>query len=379
VVGAALGVEEFVLLALVALALGGCGAVSARLRARRVRRSLTVEVEVSVPETFVGDVVLARVVLSTRDGALAPLRVDDPAGRWVLSHPGLGGRPVAATGTRRAGPVGRPPSRTSTVGLGGVRPDRPAVLAVPVPTQRRGVRSLEGLRVWCDDLFGLFMVPAGTVPAARLLVCPAPAPAPTPAPAPESARPEAARRRGGSRPLVTAAGAVGRQAGDELDRLRPYVPGDRLARLHWQALARTGDLVVREFSAAGGGRIALLVDVRPGADEALFDAAMEAAAGIGTAALSAGTAVELCTSAGERLDIAPGASGVGTLLRALALLGPAVSRRGAALRRGADAPSDALWATDNQADAGQVLVTTRPGDRVLPQALSRRTSVVVVR
>jgi uncharacterized protein (DUF58 family) len=366
VVGGAFGVEEFVLLALAAGVVVAWGALTVRWRARRLRGELEVVVDVPVPEAGVGDTVVARVVLSGAGRALPPLRLEDPRGRWVLSHPGLGGRPVAEPSS--PSPSGPRPGRA--VALGGIRPTRPVELAVAVPTDRRGVRTLEGVSVFCDDPFGLFLLNVATVPAARLLVCPRPG---------RAGGPPEGRRGGGSRRTPEVRGPASKPAGDELDRLRPYVPGDRLSRLHWQALARSGDLIVREFGAGDLGRIALLLDVRPGADAALFEAAVEEVAAIGLGALVAGSAVELCTSAGERLDVPPGASGPATLLRALAMVGPALPARQAQLRWGEDAAPDALWATDNVADAGQVLVTARPGDRVLPEALSPRTSVVVVR
>jgi hypothetical protein len=366
VVGAALGVEEFVLLSLAAVVLAAWGAIAVRWRARLARVRLTAHVAVPVSEARVGDTVVARLVLAGGGRRLPPLRVQDPAGCWALTHPGLGGRPVA-----QVGPAPRPgPRAARPLAMPGVHPAHPVELALPVPTGRRGVLTLRDLTVFCDDPFGLFLLPIATVAPARLLVCPQPAS--------RRAIPDG-RRGGGTRRVPEVHGQASRPAGDELDRLRPYVPGDRLSRLHWQALARSGDLVVREFTTGDLGRITLLLDVRPGADPVLFEAAVQEVAAIGMRALAAGSAIELCTSAGERLEVAPGASGASALLRALAMVGPALPARQAQLRWGEGRTPDALWATDNVADAGQVLVTARSGDGVLPDALSPRTSVVVVR
>ena len=52
-------------------------------------------------------------------------------------------------------------------------------------------------------------------------------------------------------PRGSAAGVRARRAagaGSELHQLRPYVPGDPLARIDWKATARLGDLVSRELS-----------------------------------------------------------------------------------------------------------------------------------
>jgi uncharacterized protein (DUF58 family) len=369
VTGAAVGVEEFVLLALAGVALLALGALSVRWRARQARRALRLALSVPVPEASVGDVVRAQLVLSACGSAVPPLRVDDPAGCWSVSHPGLGGRPegAAALPPPASGAGSRP------LALPGVRVGAHVTLALDVPTAERGVVTITGPAVRCEDPFGLFTLAVGEGPAGRLLVCPLPAVG--------GVGPAGRSRAPGARPgaFAPVASPV-RQAGDELDSLRPYVPGDRLTRLHWQALARTGDLVVREFTAGDTGRLAVLVDVRPGVDPALLEAAISAAAGLGVRALAAGTAVELCTSAGERLAVAPGTAGQRALLRALAMVGPSVPRRDDAARWRAYDNAGAVWATDNLADAGQVLVTPRPDDDgVLPEALSSRTSVMVVR
>ncbi len=57
--------------------------------------------------------------------------------------------------------------------------------------------------------------------------------------------------RAGTRPRGLAGGARPRRvggAGAELRQLRPYLPGDPLARIDWKATARTGALITREFS-----------------------------------------------------------------------------------------------------------------------------------
>jgi uncharacterized protein (DUF58 family) len=369
VTGATLGVEEFVLLALAGVTLLALGALSVRWRARQARRALGMALYVPVPEASVGDVVRAQLAVSACGSAVPPLRVDDPAGCWSVSHPGLGGRPDEA-GARRPRASG---ARARPLALPGVRAGARITVACTVPTAERGVVNLTGPAVRCEDPFGLFSLPVGEAPPGRLLVCPVPADGVTGPPG-RSRTPGA--RPGAFAPVTPPV----RQAGDELDSLRPYVPGDRLTRLHWQALARTGDLVVREFTAGDTGRLAVLVDVRPGVDPALLEAAISAAAGLGVRALAAGTAVELCTSAGERLAVAPGRACQRALLRALAMVGPSVPRRDDAARWRAYDSAGALWATDNLADAGQVLVTPRSADDgVLPAALSSRTTVMVIR
>jgi len=325
-------------------------------------------VEVPVREASVGDRVCARLVLRSEGRGLSRLRIEDPAACWSVTHPGLGGRPSAPA-------EGHPDSspRPRTLPVRDVRSGSPVTVAVPVDGSCRGVAVMRGPRAWCEDPFGLFASEVGEGPGARLIVLPVP----------RSPSAGAHRALGGpgTRPAMARvpAGAP-RLAGDELDRLRPYVPGDRLTRLHWQALARTGDLVVREFTTGETGRLTILVDVRPGVDPAALEAAVSTAAGMGIAALGEHTAVELCTSAGERVVVPPGPSGRLDFLRALAMVGPTRPRRDEAMRWDAHSTGGALWATDNLADAGQVLVTARPGgDDSLPDALAPRTTVVVVR
>ena len=50
-------------------------------------------------------------------------------------------------------------------------------------------------------------------------------------------------------------------SGDEFVRLRPYVVGDELRRVHWPASARTGDLVVRQNEEARTGLMCVLFDL----------------------------------------------------------------------------------------------------------------------
>ena len=141
-------------------------------------------------------------------------------------------------------------------------------------------------------------------------------------------------------------------AGDDLSSLRPYVPGDHLNRLHWPALARTGELVVRDFTAPESGRLALLVDLRPSAHGASsFEAAIARVAALGSRALTDGVAVELCTSAGERLEIPAGTVGRQALVRALALLGPTNPPTSSALRWTGSTPAARVWAASGVGDS----------------------------
>jgi len=170
-------------------------------------------------------------------------------------------------------------------------------------------------------------------------------------------------------------------SGDELSGLRPYAPGDRLTRLHWPALARSGELVVREFVEPRTGSLTLLVDVRPSAhDDRSIDEAISLAAGLGIEALQRAVTVELCTSTGDRVVVAPNTAGRQTLLRALAMLGPASPAPAVARRWGDRTTGGAVWASGNPGGAEVLLVTTARGaaQHSLPDVLGRRAETVLV-
>jgi uncharacterized protein (DUF58 family) len=246
---------------------------------------------------------------------------------------------------------------------------------IPVPTAMRGVVTLHPVGVWCEDPFRLFALRAAIGPSAHMIVCPVPdltQATQLPAQTVVAGRPSDARPGASPSPSV---------AGDDLSSLRPYVPGDRLTRLHWPALARTGDLLVRDFTAPEAGRLALLVDLRPAAHGATsFEAAIGRVAALGARALADGVAVELFTSAGERLEVPAGITGRQALMRALALLGPTNPPTTSALRWTGRTYGSAVWAAAGVGEEGMVLVTTDAGAAsALPDVLQRRASVQVVR
>ncbi len=139
--------------------------------------------------------------------------------------------------------------------------------------------------------------------------------------------------------------------------------------------------MVREFLEPQAGSLSLLVDLRPSAHSAdSIEKTIAHAAGLGTQALQRGVTVELCTSTGDRMVIAPNAAGGQNLLRALALLGPA-SAPPAVVRRWGDRPTGgAVWATGSVRGADVVLVTTATGaaQRTLPESIRRQAETVLV-
>jgi uncharacterized protein (DUF58 family) len=107
--------------------------------------------------------------------------------------------------------------------------------------------------------------------------------------------------------------------------LRPYVAGDRLHRLHWPALARNGELLIRDTEGvrSGAGKVVVLLDVRRTVhDRYSLDRAVELAAGVAVFAFERDLAVAIVTTAGDALTVEPGHDATRDMLRWLAGVGP---------------------------------------------------------
>jgi uncharacterized protein (DUF58 family) len=412
IAGLVYGVEEFVLVALSVTVLLLVGWVWARRREGLIRGGLRTVMRVPTAEVAAGQSALVELTVTNAGRRyLPPVLVKDPRQHWSVSHPGLGdghrrggashagpGRADSSSVTGRratgdprvgagvgAGWVTQPGDRrqrrrerrvlSRSLRLPDLGPGRGAALTIPVPTAARGVLTLSGVELWCEDPFRLFSRRVTEAPPAHVVVYPSPA-------GDLSTRPPNDRSHVGSRshPHSSTPGVNG-LAGDELSGLRPYEPGDRLTRLHWPAFARTGELVVREFVELDAGSLALLVDVRPSVHtDVSMEAAVSEAAALGLAALERGVGVNLCTSAGDRLSVDPHTGGRQALLRALAMLGRATAPPAAALRW-ADRPTGgALWATNDAFGASLILVTTEAGvaQNALPDRLACQADTVVV-
>jgi uncharacterized protein (DUF58 family) len=380
VIGLGFGVEEFVMLAIAVGVLLVLGAVSVAWRVRSARRWLHLELRVLAMEVSIGQPAIMELSVTNSGRRTIPsVRIEAPARHWTVSYPGLGARrpsPSTPAATGEGNPViALTHILAWSVPIADLRGASGTTVRIPVPTAVRGVLTLHPLGLWCEDPFRLFARRAATSPSAHMMVCPVADPTragrlPT--------QTVVAGRPSEPRPGAAPSASV---AGDDLSSLRPYVPGDHLNRLHWPALARTGDLVVRDFTTPEAGRLALLVDLRPSAHGASsFEAAISRVAALGARALSDGIAVELYTSAGERLEIPPGTVGRQALVRALALLGPTNPPTSSALRWTGHTSGSAVWAAAGVGDEGMVLITTDAGaSSALPDVLRRRASVEVVR
>lgn len=405
IAGLAYGVEEFVFLALVVAILVVLGTVTAWYRQRVSRRALHLVVKVPVAEVTAAQFALVELtVANVGRRRLPPLLVEDPGEHWSISHPGLGESSVAGrqpsppsaraapgfttlgqrspSGDWLGNPGGRPNWRqrardrrtvSGSRRLPDLGPNADVTFSIRVPTASRGLLTLSDLGLWCEDPFGLVARRITVAPPAHVVVYPVPAEI-TARGRPTSAHP-------GGRERSAASGATNALSGDELSGLRPYAPGDRLTRLHWPSLARTGDLVVREFLEPQAGSLALLVDLRPSAHTGdSIERTISRAAGFGLAALQRGLTVELCTSTGDRMVIPPNTTGRQTMLRALALLG-AASAPPAVVRRWGNRPTGgAVWATGSVLGDDVILVTTETGagEGTLPDAIRRQAETVLV-
>jgi uncharacterized protein (DUF58 family) len=226
------------------------------------------------------------------------------------------------------------------------------------PTAHRGVFSLRGVRHWCFDSVGLFARLLNVGPTATITVYPVPVDAGLDD---RFLQGEEVRETTMSDPI---AGPVKRQHSGDFAGLRPYVPGDRLRLLYWPALARSGELVVRDFEEIVPSRVQVVADVRSVLGVQGGEAVLAAAAGIGLQVLARGTMLEFSTSSGYRIAIGPGSHGVSALLRAIA----AVDLLPTPTRRRGSSPSDqpAFLSSPGL----PLIVTTKVGANALPNALS---------
>jgi uncharacterized protein (DUF58 family) len=321
-VGLAYGVEEFVLVAVAAGALLAAGMLLLVCQVHRAR--LALRVEVVRPPAHVGVDGRASAVVEGSDRGSRPVPALwlEGARRWQVSFPGLAVRrlppPVtssavaAQAGTRLRKILGISSWDGGWLALPALAPGARWRVPVAVPTESRGLWTLTPIGVWCTDPLGLVRWRVAWSPPAQVVVLPTALAVGTEQPPPYE---PAGRRLGSGAEELSDPVSLG---GDEFAGIRPYQAGDHFTRLHWPALARTGELLTRAFDELPERRVLLFVDTRPWKVEG----SVSAAAGTGSAALAGGAAVELRTSAGERTAVAPGPAGQATLLYSLALVAP---------------------------------------------------------
>ena len=109
---------------------------------------------------------------------------------------------------------------------------------------------------------------------------------------------------------------------NDLRRIREYVPGDETRHVHWKAVARTGTLMVREYTDPSEPRLTVVLDNRADAlTPAAFEEAVEVAASFACAALNASYRTGVITTGGDlRIDTNAGPAGIRDVLDRLAEL-----------------------------------------------------------
>ncbi|WP_158883341.1 DUF58 domain-containing protein [Amycolatopsis anabasis] len=228
--------------------------------------------------------------------ALAKLRVRNPGGR----------RQAAFTAGDRLGDGFR------SVAVRALAPYAEAVHHYELPTQRRGRHQVGPLTLDRGDPLGLSRRRLTAGGAGTLWVYP---------------RVHAMRAITGGPARHHHEGAVADNAlrgSFDLREVREYQPGDEVRHLHWKATARTGRLMVRDYADPDQPRLTTILDTRREAgDPAPFEAAVEVAASLVSAAASADHWCRLGTPCGVDVKTRGGAPAVRRMLDELCVLNPA--------------------------------------------------------
>jgi len=333
----------------------------ARSRAAAVAAGARLSVHQLPAMVPVGDAASVELVVRQHGARPTPgFAVDRPERRWRRVA-GL----AALRQAERRPPLPRlAPARRDLVEFPPLAPGASARVLRPTPTGRRGLFVLDLVTTWVHDPFGLVGVPVAVTGPAFAVVHP-PQAEPTAVPAVGGLDPLAESELADER-ITPYGGGLG-----ELSGLRPYVPGDRLHLLHWPALARYGELLVREFDPAAGTVVRVLLDDRPGVHRRReFDGALSLTYGLAVAAVASGLPCEVVTLSGERTVVAPTAAGLAALVPVLAAAQPRAAR-------GRSGRATTLSPTVAGGPPGVTLVTTSDAARSLPEGLVRRSRLVV--
>jgi uncharacterized protein (DUF58 family) len=355
--GFAFGAEELVLLGIAVAAFLVVGFVQCAVRLRSAGGAWRLGVQLESTDIACGSAsrLTVRAEATGRGGAV-PVRLGDPTDSWVAL--GDDNPPADQPG---------PPGPAQSVSLPAVGDGGSVSLRFPIPTQQRGIFGLPGVSLWCCDSLALFVGSVAGGPGATVTVVPVPTDAgiPTDLLRGVMVADEA--------PLATPRQHRSRQDLGDFAGLRPYVPGDRLRLLYWPSLARTGDLMVRDFEDTGSRRVYLLADVRPHLGHRGAEAVLAAAAGAGVQALRTGALVEFASTGGHRFAVGPGPHAEVALLRELAAVDVAPPLEARARR--AAPPIPTFLPTF---PTPPLVLTTSGGAHSLPAAVAA-SHVVVVR
>ena len=197
--------------------------------------------------------------------------------------------------------------------------------AIALRTTRWGRRTLTEPAVAAYGVWNAWRWGPVTVPGIRLTVLPVTPPFDFAVPAPHP------------RGLVGMERASRAGEGTEFAMVRPFLPGDRLRRIHWPVTARTGHLHVTATYADEDARVLVMVDATSdlgasgGIEESRssMDITTRAAAAIAEHFLRRGDRVELRVSGAWRVSRVPASSGrlqLRRILDTLSLIHPGTAR-----------------------------------------------------
>ncbi len=320
VTGTAAGVLRFPELAV--LAVGGVVALlcAAALVARQPR--FTVEIEVTPMRVGRGEPAIAGVTVHNVGSrtVIGPVRLRLPyrTGLGPATEPGAATEPgpatepgVATEPVRGAEGAGARRPEAAEAEIRSLPPGARRMIAIPLPTGRRGLLRVGPAELVTSDPLGLFARTQQRGRPAVVHVYPVVQPL-APLPSTRAGRPDGL-------PVDS-----GTQGGVTFHRLREYAPGDDPRHLHWRSSARAGTLLVRQYVDPSEPATTVVLDTRrrayppgdPGA--AAFDAAVDAAASVLLASARLRFPVRLCTTAGLRLTLSGGRADETTALDALA-------------------------------------------------------------
>jgi len=160
------------------------------------------------------------------------------------------------------------------VPVGALARERVSQVSLSVSFPRRGRRRLEPAKLVVRDPLGLHSREVRSEDGGELLVLPRVEPVRAPGDGGGGAG------EGDAAELGEGAGASAldtRAIDFEIDGLRPYREGSPASRIHWPAVARTGELLERRLAAGGDQSPLVVLDARSPEDEESLDMAVRAA------------------------------------------------------------------------------------------------------
>jgi uncharacterized protein (DUF58 family) len=188
-------------------------------------------------------------------------------------------------------------------------------LAADVPLRGRGLRRLGSTRLVIRDPLGLWAREIRSADAGELIVLPRVEPVVA------TGRGAGGRSRSAGIEEGVAASRLDAHAVDiEVDGLRPYRDGSPASRIHWPAVARSGELIERRLVAGGDAAPLVVLDASAPASGEALDAAVRATASLCVHLARAGGCAVLLPGDRRPTELEPELRGWTTIHTRLALL-----------------------------------------------------------